>query len=152
MKRYSDAIAMYDRAIALNPQNLMARFKKAVTLLAMMADKVEHRDEYANLAQLELNYLKEVLPKEATVYFQLGKLLKKMKRTQEAMHYFQIALNLQNPTKEDPIIKDEISRLLSNSDDEDEEEQVDDEEEQVDDENDLQQDDENQEMVDSMDE
>jgi len=107
---------VFDKAIELNNQNLMAKYKKAITLVSIMEKQDASQREYtARAALLELEQLRELLPREALVHFQIGKIYKKLKQREAALHYFMIAYNL--PHKDDPITKEEIDKLLNNEDD-----------------------------------
>lgn len=124
LQKYKDAVAAFDRAIELNPQNLMARYKKATTLIAIMEQQqLSARTFTADVAIVELEQLRDLLPREALIFFQLGKIYKKLKNKEKALHYFMTALNL--PHKDDPVTKEEISKLLNDEDDEDDDVQDD---------------------------
>ena len=59
----------------------------------------------------ELAALRDVAPREASVIFHMGKVLKRMGRTQDALAAFCDALDLQPPSADTNLIKTAIDRV-----------------------------------------
>lgn len=80
-----DALAELDRAITCDPRNPLARFEKASTLLA--AEQLPQALEV-------LRDLRALVPRESSVCFQIGRILKRLGRRDEALRFFSEALDL----------------------------------------------------------
>lgn len=65
----------------------------------------------ANLALAELTSLLELVPQEGPVYLEIGRIYKLLGMSDLALFNFNMALNVKNPIKEDPVIKQEIDKL-----------------------------------------
>ncbi len=52
-----------------------------------------------------------MIPKEASVHFQLGKLCKRLRRPQDALAHFMAALDLQPPVSDVNLIKSAIEKV-----------------------------------------
>lgn len=65
--------------------------------------------------------VQEKAPKEASVYFQIGKIFRKLAKTDKALLYFSTALDLKPSTTDVGMIKSAIEKLrISNDSDEEE--------------------------------
>jgi len=96
----------------LTQKNTLAKYKKASVLVSL--------EQYEE-ARKELEILKDFAPKEAPIYFLMGKIYKKLGQIGKAMNCFTMALDLD--TKSANYIKSAIDKL--NSPDEDSEEELD---------------------------
>jgi anaphase-promoting complex subunit 3 len=99
-KRWSEALAQYRIACDLAPNNALARFKKAKSLI--MA-----RDYTA--AMNDLLILKDLAPDEANVHYLLGKMYKQQNDKGNAMRHLTIAMNLDN--KASHLVKEAIENM-----------------------------------------
>ncbi|KDD75810.1 hypothetical protein H632_c490p2 [Helicosporidium sp. ATCC 50920] len=102
--RLPDALATLTAATAADPRNPLARFERAAVLVAQerLPDALE---------ELEALKVKNVAPREASVLFQMGKVLKKMGRTDEALACLCAALDLQPPSADSNLIRAAVERL-----------------------------------------
>ncbi len=65
--------------------------------------------------------MQDKAPKEASVYFQIGKIFQKLAKTEKALFYFSTALDLKPSTTDVGMIKSAIEKLrISNDSDEEE--------------------------------
>ncbi|KAK3253653.1 Cell division cycle protein 27 [Cymbomonas tetramitiformis] len=112
LNRNSEALDCLQAAIRLDWKNPLAKFEKASVLLS------EERYEEA-LAELEI--LKDFAPREASVFFLMGKIYKKLDRTKQAMLNFSTALDLKPASSDVNLIKSAIEKLQMPEDSEDEE-------------------------------
>jgi len=78
-KKSRDALGMLTHAIKIDPKNTLAQFKKASVLVSL--------GDY-DAALEELAKLKEIAPKEAPIYFLMGKIYKKRNQLHKAMNCF----------------------------------------------------------------
>jgi anaphase-promoting complex subunit 3 len=87
-------------AIQVDPRNPQARFQRAniYTAMGRLEDAVK-----------ELEQVRDAAPREATVYFTMGKVLKRLKRPQEAMKCFLTAMDLD--PKDSQLIKSAMDKL-----------------------------------------
>lgn len=85
LRKKTNALDCYSRALELAPQSALARFKKARVLMHM---------RQFELALQELVALRDVAPDEANVWFLLGKCWKGLGEKGEALRAFTTALNL----------------------------------------------------------
>ncbi|KAK2853267.1 hypothetical protein FQN49_005244 [Arthroderma sp. PD_2] len=99
------ALLQYSRASSLSPQSVLARLRKARTLLKL---------NEVNLAHVELKVLKDVAPDEPNVHYLLGKLYKMMHDKGNAIKHFTTALNLD--PKAAQFIKEAMESLESPDD------------------------------------
>ncbi|KAF0973806.1 hypothetical protein FDP41_007193 [Naegleria fowleri] len=104
--RYEQAIKMFTHAIRIHPQNPMPKFKKANALIAL---------QRYNEALDELKELKQMVPKESQIYFTCGKIYAARKQKEQALYEFNMALDLDS-SKENPLIKEAISKLFEEED------------------------------------
>lgn len=94
------ALETLAEAFRLDPRNPQARFQRATIYSAM------NRPEDA---LVELEIVRDAAPQEATVWFALGKVLKKLRRTAEAMRCFLTAMDLD--PKDNQMIKSAMDKL-----------------------------------------
>lgn len=65
--------------------------------------------------------MQDMAPREASVYFQLGKIYRRLDNTERALNYFSTALDLKPSSADVNLIKSAIEKLrISNGSDEDE--------------------------------
>ncbi|PGH23630.1 hypothetical protein AJ80_02236 [Polytolypa hystricis UAMH7299] len=100
------ALQQYGRACSLAPESVVARFRKARTLMKL---------HELQLAHTELKILKDMAPDEANVHYLLGKLYKLLHDKANAIKHFTTALNLD--PKAAQYIKDAMESLESPDDD-----------------------------------
>ena len=94
--RPTDALAQLEAACAVDSRNQLARYEKAGVLVSL---------ERFVEALAELEALKQAAPREATVYFLIGKVYKKLKQRDAALTHFAIALDLKPSTNDVNLIK-----------------------------------------------
>lgn len=94
------ALDTLSEAFRLDPQNPQARFQRATIYLALNRPW---------LALTELEKVRDAAPREATVHFAMGKVLKRLGRPQEAMRCFLTALDLD--PKDNQLIKSAMDKL-----------------------------------------
>lgn len=112
VKRTGEALQALRQAVQSDPRNPLARFEYA-TVLASMGSLQN--------AVKELTILHNIAPKEASVLFQKGKILKKLGQIDEALSCFWQALDLQPPSMDTNLIKAAIDRIgVADADDEEE--------------------------------
>jgi anaphase-promoting complex subunit 3 len=87
-------------ASRLDPRNPQARYQRSTIYSAL------HRPEEA-LAELEK--VLDVVPREATIHFAMGKVLKRLGRSDQAMKYFLTAMDLD--PKDNQMIKSAMDKL-----------------------------------------
>ncbi|CAD7936431.1 unnamed protein product [Amoebophrya sp. A25] len=85
-------------------QNAMVLFQKACVLMSL--------ERYAD-ALADLERVRNLAPKEACVYFQLGKVHDKLGNTKQAFLCFHVAMDLNKDSKDYHTIKTHIERLPS---------------------------------------
>jgi anaphase-promoting complex subunit 3 len=120
-KSYKEALDMLDKALRLHPQNYVAKYKRA-TLLVTLRQEQEALQELTSIVQF--------VPKEASVYFTIGKIYHRLGKKDLALLNYNIAQDLErNGQKENPFIKEQIAKLYedSGSEDEDNQQQMDEE-------------------------
>lgn len=105
MSQYSngkslEALDTLSIAFRLDPNNPQARFQRATIYIAL------NRPEQA---LEELEKVRDAAPREATVHFAMGKVLKRLGRPQEAMRCFLTALDLD--PKDNQLIKSAMDKL-----------------------------------------
>ena len=108
----SDAMTLLSQAIALDEKNPLARYEMAAVLMS---------EENYDQALEELQTLQEIAPKEASVFFLMGRIYKKLGLQEKAMINFSIALDLRPSNADVNSIKSAIEKLDSDevSDEED---------------------------------
>jgi len=96
----SSALETLAEANRLDPRNPQARFQRATIFTAINrpAD-----------ALAELERVRDAAPREATVHFAMGKVLKRLGRPQEAMKCFLTAMDLD--PKDNQLIKSAMDKL-----------------------------------------
>lgn len=100
--RLEEALALLQAAIVADPQNPLAKFEKANVLVS------EGREEEA---LVELEMLKESIPKEASIFFQMGKICKRLGRLDKAVIHFNTALDLKPSSLDASLIKSAMEKL-----------------------------------------
>mmetsp|Transcript_7008 Transcript_7008/g.25848 ORF Transcript_7008/g.25848 Transcript_7008/m.25848 type:complete len:818 (-) Transcript_7008:193-2646(-) len=111
LKRNNEALQLLETAITMDSKNPLAKFEKASVLMSM---------ELYHEAIQELEALKDQAPREASVYFQMGKIYKKLDQVDRAMVNFSIALDLKPSSADINQIKSAIEKLNVPEDSEDE--------------------------------
>jgi len=106
------ALAKLQEAIELDPRNPLARYERACVLASQ-------NDVGGALAELEA--LAQVVPGEASVYFQMGKLYKRLGNLRAAQQAFESALSLHASSADAGAIKAAIEKLGINEEEEEEE-------------------------------
>lgn len=94
------ALETLSEAFRLDPRNPQARFQRATIYSAL------HRPAEA-LAELKI--VRDAAPREATVHFAMGKVLKRLGRPDEAMKCFLTAMDLD--PKDNQLIKSAMDKL-----------------------------------------
>jgi anaphase-promoting complex subunit 3 len=94
------ALETLAEAFRLDPRNPQARFQRATIYSAL------HRPAEA-LAELVI--VRDAAPREATVHFAMGKVLKRLGRPDEAMKCFLTAMDLD--PKDNQLIKSAMDKL-----------------------------------------
>ncbi|XP_057859863.2 cell division cycle protein 27 homolog B isoform X3 [Cryptomeria japonica] len=102
LKRHEDALQMLDQAISADPKNPLPTYQKANVLVS--------NERYKD-ALKELELLKEVAPRESSVYSLIGKIYKRLNVPEQAMYYFGLALDLKPSTADVAIIKSAIEKM-----------------------------------------
>ena len=102
LRRNGDALELLQRAIALDGRNPLAKYERAAVLLS--------EDRFQDALQ-ELESLKEVAPREASVFFLMGRIYKKLNLPEEAMVNFSTALDLKPASGDVNLIKSAIEKL-----------------------------------------
>lgn len=102
LKRNEEALEMLDQAILADAKNPLPIYQKANVLVS---------NERYNNALEELELLKEVAPRESSVYSLIGKIYKRINMPERAMYHFGLALDLKPSTADVAIIKSAIEKL-----------------------------------------
>ncbi|KAJ4383432.1 anaphase-promoting complex subunit cdc27 [Didymella sp. IMI 355093] len=105
MKRLDLALSHFQIAATLDPRSIIARFRKAQTLLKLGRSR-ESLDE--------LLYLKDLAPDDANIHFLLGRCYKKERDRANAIRHLTIAMNLD--PKSHGVIK-EVMESIDQDDD-----------------------------------
>jgi anaphase-promoting complex subunit 3 len=95
-----------ENAISIDPKNNLAKYRRAAILA--------HLGQYKESLE-ELNLLKIMAPKEAPIYFLMGKIYKKMDDIDNALNHLTIAFDLDS--KNANHIKSVIDKLNSTIED-----------------------------------
>ena len=95
------ALSTLEEAFRLDPFNPQARFQRATVYISM--------NRYED-ALAELEKVRDAAPREATIHFTMGKVLKKLGRPEQAMRCFLTALDL-DPSKDSQLIKSAMDKL-----------------------------------------
>jgi len=112
LKRSAEALQILGDAIVADPRNPLARFERAGVLAT---------DGRLEEALSELQALHDVVPREASVLFHMGKVFKRLGRVQDALAAFSEALDLQPPSADTNLIKSAIDRVTQPDAEEEEE-------------------------------
>ncbi len=96
------ALSKFKKAEDLNPENMHNKFHRAITLMTMQKD-----DEAEQL----LHEILALCPEEPQVHIQLGKLLKKRGKKNDALQHFNNAIDLD--PKDSNAVKTLIDSLNS---------------------------------------
>lgn len=112
LKRSAEALQVLGDAIMADPRNPLARFERAGVLAA---------DGRLEEALNEFQALHDVVPREASVLFHMGKVFKRLGRIQDALAAFSEALDLQPPSADTNLIKSAIDRVTQPDAEEEEE-------------------------------
>lgn len=105
MKRPDVALTHFNSAVTLDPRSIMARFRRAQTLLKLGDTDASLRD---------LLHLKDRAPDDANIHFLLGRCYKKTGERASAIRHLTIAMNL------DPKSHGVVKEVLESIDAEDE--------------------------------
>lgn len=100
--RHGEALKQLCDGIALDPKNALAKFQKANVLMAV---------ERYHDALAELEALKAQAPREASLYFLMGKIYKRLEQPDRAMVHFSLALDLKPSSSDANAIKAAIEKL-----------------------------------------
>ena len=111
LRRTGDALELLRKAVALDAKNPLAKYEKASVLLS---------DDRFQEALEELEELKTVAPREASVFFLMGRIYKKLGLADQAMVNFSVALDLKPASSDVNLIKSAIEKLHVPDDSEDE--------------------------------
>lgn len=104
LEENDEAIALLTHAVTLDPKNPLARYEMAAVLMS---------EENYEEALRELEKLQEIAPKEASVFFLMGRIYKKLGRHDKAMINYSIALDLRPSNADVNSIKNAIEKLDS---------------------------------------
>ncbi|KAJ9516400.1 hypothetical protein QJQ45_011078 [Haematococcus lacustris] len=99
---YDKALAKLQEAIVQDPRNPLARYEKSAVLAAI-------DDLPGSLSELQA--LSQIAPGESSVYFQMGKLFKRLGDLRAAQQQFELALSIQASSADAAMIKTAIEKL-----------------------------------------
>lgn len=102
LKKNGEALALLEQAIVADPKNPLPKFQRANVL---MSEGRYHE------ALAELEELKELAPRESSVFFLMGRIYKRLDMLERAIHHFCIALDLKPSTTDVNLIKTAIEKL-----------------------------------------
>ena len=102
LKKNIDALKLLEKAIAADPKNPLPKYQRANVLMS---------EGRLHEALNELEDLKEVAPRESSVFFLMGRIYKKLDQLEPAMHHYCIALDLKPSTTDVNLIKTAIEKL-----------------------------------------
>lgn len=111
LRKTDDALLLLQKAVSLDSKNPLAKYEKASVLLS---------DDRFQEALEELEELKTVAPREASVFFLMGRIYKKLGLQDQAMVNFSVALDLKPASADVNLIKSAIEKLHVPDDSEDE--------------------------------
>eukprot|EP01119_Soliformovum_irregulare_P025422 TRINITY_DN9413_c0_g1_i2.p1 TRINITY_DN9413_c0_g1~~TRINITY_DN9413_c0_g1_i2.p1 ORF type:complete len:528 (-),score=128.85 TRINITY_DN9413_c0_g1_i2:80-1663(-) len=100
-KKREEALKYIDMAIEIDPYNILARYNRAVILASL--------EEY-EMALQEAESLQESAPREAPIYFLMGKIHRKLNDIPSAIFYLTSALDMAE-NKHSNYIKNVIDRI-----------------------------------------
>ncbi|KAL6764467.1 hypothetical protein V8C86DRAFT_1591734 [Haematococcus lacustris] len=109
---YDKALAKLQEAIVQDPRNPLARYEKSAVLAAI-------DDLPGSLSELQA--LSQIAPGESSVYFQMGKLFKRLGDLRAAQQQFELALSIQASSADAAMIKTAIEKLSVMEEEEEEE-------------------------------
>ena len=112
LRKTEKAYISLQKAIQLDERNPLAKYEKASVLMS---------DERYSEALDELEQLREVAPREASVYFLMGRIFKKLEMPNRAMLNFSLALDLKPSSADVNSIKAAIEKLHVPEEEEEEE-------------------------------
>lgn len=87
---------MLEQSILADKKNPLPKYQKANVLMS--------EERYHDALEV-LEQLKEVAPRESSVFFLMGKIYKRLDLPEKAMYYFCIALDLKPSTADINLIK-----------------------------------------------
>lgn len=102
LKKNGEALALLEQAIVADPKNPLPKFQRANVLMS----EGRYHDALA-----ELEELKELAPRESSVFFLMGRIYKRLDMLERAIHHFCIALDLKPSTTDVNLIKAAIEKL-----------------------------------------
>ena len=73
------------------------------------------------VAQKLCQHMQEIAPNEASVWFQMGKIFKKLEQHNEALRHFNTALDLKPSSSDSNLIKSAIEKIKISDESDDEE-------------------------------
>jgi anaphase-promoting complex subunit 3 len=111
IQKNGEALELLEQAIVADPKNPLPKYQKANVLMS---------EERYHDALAELEQLKEVAPRESSVYFLMGKIYKRLDMLERAIYHFCIALDLKPSASDVNLIKTAIEKLPVADDLEDE--------------------------------
>lgn len=122
MRLYDQALQKLDCAIAIDPKNTLAKYKKAAVLVNLGDYPVNFIPRFNSSLQealRELEKLQDFAPREAPLYFLMGKILKKQGELGKALDCFTKALDFDTKSTLSRSIKAAINKLgMPDTDDE----------------------------------
>lgn len=105
MKKTEAALSQFEAAVKIDSRSIMARFRKAQTLLKLGAP---------GESLVELVWLKDAAPDDPNIHFLLGRCYKKLRDRASAIKHLTIAMNLD--PKSHGVIK-EVMESIDQDDD-----------------------------------
>ncbi|CAM6127393.1 unnamed protein product [Calypogeia fissa] len=102
LKKNTEALLLLEQSILADKKNPLPKYQKANVLMS---------EERYNDALEVLEQLKEVAPRESSVFFLMGKIFKRLDLPEKAMYHFLIALDLKPSTADVNLIKIAIEKL-----------------------------------------
>ncbi|KAK9825199.1 hypothetical protein WJX81_006564 [Elliptochloris bilobata] len=107
-----EALACLGEAIAADRANPLAKFERAGVLLGL---------ERFHDALAELEALRDIAPREASVWFQMGRIYKRLDQPDQALAHFCTALDLKPSAGDVNLIKAAIEKIRVSDESEEEE-------------------------------
>eukprot|EP00249_Psilotum_nudum_P000982 c13222_g1_i1 orf=51-2417(+) len=102
LKMNGEALKLLEQAIIADPKNPLPKYQKANVLMS---------EERYDDALAELMQLKDVAPRESSVFFLMGKICKRLNMPEQALHNFCVALDLKPSAADVNMIKTAIEKL-----------------------------------------
>jgi len=103
-KNFEEALTEFEKAVELDQNNILARFKRATANVALK--------RYLKALE-ELEELKEIAGKEPLIYSVMGQIFRKLKQPEKAISCYTTALDLDS--KNSTYIKSVIDKITSSS-------------------------------------